>query len=329
MSPKVSIITPCYNGEHKVSKFLDSLLNQTYNNIELIIINDGSCDKSEEVIYSYKERLVSKGIDFIYLYQSNQGQASAINSGLKHFTGKYLMWPDSDDVFMKKSIEQMVIFMENHLNFDLVHCNAYFVNEVDNTIIEKKWNRVFSDNTFENFIDVLLWQNVTASGAWMLRSEAFLQVRQNRSIEIMRQGQNWQMLLPMVYNYKIGKVNDFLFKIILYKDSHSRRRKTYSQIKERIIGLNEGRINILQNMKMREQHKSYCLQVVNDDMIKNLYALACSNNNSTDAKFYYKKLGQKRWRDKIKLLLVRLHLYGLIRKLDFSKNFKKIFLIKT
>lgn len=102
MNPKVSIITPCYNGEHKISKFLDSLLNQTYNNIELIVVNDGSLDKTEEVINSYKEKLISKGMDFIYLYQSNQGQAAAINNALKYFTGKYLMWPDSDDVFMQK-----------------------------------------------------------------------------------------------------------------------------------------------------------------------------------------------------------------------------------
>ena len=109
----------------------------------------------------------------------------------------------------------MVSFLESHLDFGLVHCNAYFVNEVDNALVEKKWNRNFSNSTFQNFIDVLLWKNVTASGVWMIRTEDFLKIRPTRSIEIMRQGQNWQMLLPMAYNYKIGKVNDFLFKIIL------------------------------------------------------------------------------------------------------------------
>lgn len=224
----------------------------------------------------------------------------------------------------KKNIEQMVVFLENNLDFGLVHCNAYFVNEVDNAIVEKKWDRNFTNKTFSNFIDVLLWKNVTASGVWMIRSEAFLKIRPTRSIEIMRQGQNWQMLLPMVYNYKIGKVNDFLFKIILWRDSHSREKKTYSQQKERIIGLGQGRIDILENMDMQEQHKSYCLKLVNDDMIKNLYALACSNNNYIDANLYYEKLSRKRPKDKIKLLLVKLHLYGLIKKLDFSKTLKKL-----
>ena len=81
-------------------------------------------------------------------------------------------------------------------------------------------------------------------------------------------------------------------------------------------------------MNMQEQHKSYCMKLVNDDMTKDLYALACSNNNWTDAKFYYKNLSQKRTKDKIKLLLVKLHLYGLMRKLDFSKRLKKFFTSK-
>ena len=60
--PLVSVITPCYNGEKFLHRFLDSVLNQTYTNVEFIFINDGSFDKTEEIVFSYKERLKSKGI---------------------------------------------------------------------------------------------------------------------------------------------------------------------------------------------------------------------------------------------------------------------------
>ena len=58
----ISIIAPCFNGEHYIGRFLDSILAQTYPNIELILINDGSKDKTEEIIMSYKPQLEQKGI---------------------------------------------------------------------------------------------------------------------------------------------------------------------------------------------------------------------------------------------------------------------------
>jgi len=63
----VSIITPCYNGEKFINRYLDSLLGQTYSNIEIIFINDGSTDKTEEIVFSYKDNFKKKGIKFIYI----------------------------------------------------------------------------------------------------------------------------------------------------------------------------------------------------------------------------------------------------------------------
>lgn len=60
MGEKVSVITPCYNGESFIARFLDSLLVQTYNNIEFILINDGSTDKTEEIVRSYRKKFKDK-----------------------------------------------------------------------------------------------------------------------------------------------------------------------------------------------------------------------------------------------------------------------------
>ena len=98
MKKLVSIITPCYNGEKYVDRFLTSVLNQTYNNIELIFVDDGSTDKTKDVVLSFKEQFEKRGYDLIYIYQKNAGQAAAINQGLKVFKGEFLMWIDSDDL---------------------------------------------------------------------------------------------------------------------------------------------------------------------------------------------------------------------------------------
>ena len=70
-NPLVSIITPCYNGENVMHRLLDSILSQTYSNIEFILINDGSTDHSEEIWYQYEKKFNEKGIKTIYIHQRN------------------------------------------------------------------------------------------------------------------------------------------------------------------------------------------------------------------------------------------------------------------
>lgn len=306
INPLVSIVTPCYNGEFKIRVFLDSLLNQTYRNIELIIVNDGSTDNTEEVIFSYKDYLTEKGIKFIYIKQDNLGVDVALNNGLKYFTGEYLMWPDSDDILEPTNIEEMVNFLENNYDCGLVHCNAYIVDDIDNNIILQLWDREYSDDKFSNFIEVLLWRNILASGAWMVRGSDFLTVRPNRELEIIKEGQNWQMLLPMVYNYKIGKIDKFLFKYVKWKSSHSRMHRTRLQIIERVKNFANGRISIMDNMSMDFVHKDYCYELVKDDMNCTLFDIAYENYCMVDAIKCYRNTISSKKKSKMKKRLIKL-----------------------
>lgn len=127
--PLVSIITPCYNGEAFLKRYFESILNQTYPNLELIFINDGSTDRTEEIALSYRERLEKRGITYIYEKQENAGQAAALNRGLKLFTGEYLTWPDSDDEMTKDSIEKKVNFLEKNPKYEMVRSNGVYFDE--------------------------------------------------------------------------------------------------------------------------------------------------------------------------------------------------------
>ncbi len=120
---KVSIIVPVYNAEKYLNKCLDSLINQTYEDIEIIAINDGSVDNSGKILeeYARKDKRV------IVINKQNGGVGSARNEGLKIFSGDAVAFVDSDDYVETNFVEVMLGYMQRE-NADIVQC-AYFVND--------------------------------------------------------------------------------------------------------------------------------------------------------------------------------------------------------
>lgn len=103
-SSKVSIIIPVYNVENYIKDCLDSVVNQTYKNIEIILIDDGSTDKSGMICKQYE----IKNQNVKYFFQKNQGLSAARNAGLGICTGEYVYFLDSDDFIAANSIEMMM-----------------------------------------------------------------------------------------------------------------------------------------------------------------------------------------------------------------------------
>ena len=91
MKKGISIIVPIYNSEKYLNKCIDSLINQTEKNIEIILVNDGSTDNSEEIIKEYKDKRIK------YYKNKNQGIGKTRNFGIEQATGSYIMFVDSDD----------------------------------------------------------------------------------------------------------------------------------------------------------------------------------------------------------------------------------------
>lgn len=130
---KVSIIVPVYNTGKYLEKCLDSLINQTYQNIEIIIINDGSTDNSLEIIEKYQK----KYHNIILINDTNHGQGHARNIGIENSTGNYIMFVDSDDYVNNRIIEEL---MNNINNCDVCVCDI-------TKIIENK--EVYFKNHYE------------------------------------------------------------------------------------------------------------------------------------------------------------------------------------
>ena len=220
--PLVSIITPCYNGESYLDRYFQSVLNQTYPNLELIFINDGSKDRTEEIAASYRSRLEQRGIVFIYLFQENAGQAAALNRGLKLFTGKYLTWPDADDEMTPDCIEKKVQYLEEHPEINLCICRG--VSVIDDTQQEQVGllKRIKPEHQETFFEDLIYVRNsFFVPGGYMVRSSRVDETIPDREIYSGRGGQNAQILLPVSYQQPIGYLDEILFKYYIRQSSHS------------------------------------------------------------------------------------------------------------
>ncbi len=128
MNPLVSVIMPAYNADRFIEKAIKSVLAQDYQDFELIVINDGSTDLTEDKIRSFHDKRIK------YFYQQNKGLASAHNLGIKNSKGAYLIKLDSDDMMTPDFISKHLQEFDRHPEADLIYCDDCLINENDNTI---------------------------------------------------------------------------------------------------------------------------------------------------------------------------------------------------
>lgn len=123
---KVSIILPTFNGEKFIIESIESIINQSYKNWELIIINDGSFDKTDEIIKNYetKESRIK-----VFSNEKNLKLPASLNKGFKFATGDYYTWTSDDNIYKPNAIETMVDFLEKNPNIDLVSYNEDIILE--------------------------------------------------------------------------------------------------------------------------------------------------------------------------------------------------------
>ena len=123
LSPKVSIVLPTHNGAKYIQQSIDSCLNQTYKNIELIIVDDGSTDETPEIIKSYEDKRIK-----CLMHEKNKGLPHAINTGFASATGEYLTWTSDDNCYTEKALEKMLSFVRAK-DCSFVYCDFYRFND--------------------------------------------------------------------------------------------------------------------------------------------------------------------------------------------------------
>lgn len=151
--PKISVIVSVYNEEKYLRRCLDSILNQTYKDIEIIIINDGSTDNSEDIILEYKE----KYLDIIkYFKKNNTGIAETRNVGIEKAAGEYFIFVDADD-YVEHSLIEKLMKCVTVKNIDVVKYRMVIVKKNEE---EKIDGPVFEEKTGEEAFNELCFKDI-------------------------------------------------------------------------------------------------------------------------------------------------------------------------
>jgi len=207
---KVSIIVPIYNAEEYIRRCIDSLINQTYKNIEIILLNDGSTDSTDKIIKSYKDKRIN------YIKKENTGIGNTRNLGILKSTGDYIMFIDSDDYMELNAVEVLVNKAISN-NYDLVVCNYYlntpstelkisFPDSIDNT-------NIISNPNILTDINYAPWNKI-------YHKKLFLNDN-NRFVEGIKYEDAPFVIESICASKKVGFTNEYLFHYVMQKSGET------------------------------------------------------------------------------------------------------------
>lgn len=125
--PRVSVIIPAFNCAQYLGRALQSAFAQTYLDYEVIVVNDGSTDETQDLVARWEDKIR-------YVYQQNRGPASARNLGIAKASGEFLAYLDADDMWYPHKLEGQVAFLDNHPECGFVHSDLTIVDENDRVI---------------------------------------------------------------------------------------------------------------------------------------------------------------------------------------------------
>ncbi|MCU4158053.1 glycosyltransferase family 2 protein [Carboxylicivirga sp. A043] len=159
MNPLVSVIIPNYNRENYIEQCMQSVVEQSYRPIELIIVDDGSSDNSIGVIKAFQSKFKdTTGFDIKLLEQRNSGAPRARNYGFEQSNGEFIMWLDSDDLLLPHKIESQINAFTKET--DVVYSRAQFFNETPDKLMDEYWGRAPQGNSSDYF--EFPWQTMCA-----------------------------------------------------------------------------------------------------------------------------------------------------------------------
>lgn len=321
MNDLVSIIIPIYNVEKYLSKCIDSVINQTYQNLEILLIDDGSTDNSSEICETYSK----KDNRIKVIHKENSGVSSARNKGLENAIGKYVCFVDSDDEVKAEYIATLVRLMTekkvdmamiNYIKKDLEHEERikYFLK--DKRLNKKQFfEQLFQPNSFAGY----LWNKI-------FERETILkyQISFNENIyvceDLLFVCQVADKCEEFYYDFEA-----YLYEYFIRKDSALRRDYSYKtatrvDVYEKIIGILQK--NNINTVPIKKDYVYYSLVARNE--LKNIDKETKSKYTNIAKRYINEvvKSDEVSIKDKLKLV-VMLYFSGIFRMLKKVKDFKR------
>lgn len=222
MLPKVSIIIPVYNQETYIKECLESVLNQDYENFEVIVIDDGSTDNTPKILIEFGEKIK-------YARQKNQGPSIALNNGLRLAEGSLIGWLGSDDVYLPGAIKLRVKKLQEDPSIALVYTDYVMIDSTGNEL--KTIKCPFPAH--EQFAKALLADNFINGSTVLMRRECYGKVElYDTTLKASMDGDMWFRLLGA--RYQFGHIAIPLVKYRVHQTNISHKFTLMQEYKDKV-----------------------------------------------------------------------------------------------
>jgi radical SAM superfamily enzyme YgiQ (UPF0313 family) len=203
-SPKVSVIMSVYNGERFLRESIDSILNQTFRDFEFIIINDGSTDRTGEILDSYSDERIK------IFNQSNQGLTKSLNKALRLARGEYIARQDADDISEPNRLEVQVAYLESHPDIGLVGSFAKVINEQG----DFTGNELIVPDFSEEIFELLPSRNCLLHGSVMFKRDIIDLVGNYN--ENFPYAQDYEFWIRISQKFKVANIPKYLYRFRIH-----------------------------------------------------------------------------------------------------------------
>ena len=211
MSNLVSIVLPVHNGEKFLRKSIDSVIEQTYSNWELLIIDDCSSDGSSEIAKEYVKK--DERIHY-YHNEKNLKLPRTLNKGFALSNGEYLTWTSDDNSYLPNALEKMVAVLDNKPSIGFVFASYYVIDEEENVIREY--------SIPDNYMDQIVGKNVVGA-CFLYRRDVYETVGDyQHGLLYVEDYDYWQRIFAC---YKVDFIRDYLYKYRVHRQSLSSTTK--------------------------------------------------------------------------------------------------------
>lgn len=207
---KISVLMPVYNAESYLREAIDSILAQTFDDFELIIIDDGSTDQSVLIVNSYDDRRVK-----LFTKVANEGIVETLNKGISLCSGEYIARMDADDVSLPRRLELQQQYLDMHPDVAMVAVKAAFINHLG--VESGSWPQDRSTTSYEQIRRLLPKTNCIVHPSVMIRGTIARTYRYSKNQRTTEDYDLWLRLAAD--NHKIEKIDEILIKYRVHKDS--------------------------------------------------------------------------------------------------------------
>lgn len=279
--PKVSVNIPVYNGEKYIEETLQSVLDQTFQDFEIILVDDGSTDRSAEIVKGSNDKRIK------YVFQQNQGIGGARNTALKNSRGKYIAFLDQDDLWLPAKLQKQIELFERRPELGLVFCNTTFFNNLGR--LHEMYEKPFDESSY--LFPRLLKKYFLSLETVMIDRDVLEKV--GTFPEKMMMAEEYNLFLKVAYFYDLGYVNGPLAMYRIHDKNYSwgkelqeidEIRETLRQLEEMIPGF-------------RTSYSGELLQLETGNAVKEgLASWKAGKNKDASAVFFraYRRMGRSR-----------------------------------